>query len=157
MHWVTIHQLYRDTDARRLAWAQPRGHDMAGLARNKAYDTATAAATIRPREGTTRPAVRARGLASGLCRDTQHCIVTEARGWPLGGCVTIQSLYRDKRAVWLRACHDTIDCIVIGGAEAWPLGMSRYNVATQPGLRCDTIGQAHDMARHACDMAGHKL
>ena len=28
-------------------------------------------------------------------------IMTEARGWPLGGCVTIQSLYRDRRAVWL--------------------------------------------------------
>ena len=28
----------------------------------------------------------------------------------------IQSLYRDKRAVWLRACHDTIDCIVTGGS-----------------------------------------
>ena len=72
---------------------------MAGLARSKAYDTATAAATIRPREGTTRPIARARDLVGGLCRDTHYCIMTEARGWPLGGCVTIQSLYHDKRAV----------------------------------------------------------
>ena len=56
--------------------------------------------------------------------------MTEVRGWPLGGFVMIQSLYRDKRAVWLRACHDTIDCIVIGGAEAWLLGVLRYNAAT---------------------------
>ena len=28
--------------------------------------------------------VRAHGLADGLCRDTQFCIVTEARDWPLG-------------------------------------------------------------------------
>ena len=27
--------------------------------------------------------------------------MTEARGWPLGDCVTIQSLYHDRRAVWL--------------------------------------------------------
>ena len=45
----------------------------------------------RPRYGrlghdttTTRPAARARGLAGGLCRDTQFCIVIEARDWPLG-------------------------------------------------------------------------
>ena len=53
---------------------------MAGLASSKAYDTATTAAMIHPREGTTRPAARARGLAGGLCRDTQYCIMTEARG-----------------------------------------------------------------------------
>ena len=34
-------------------------------------------------------------------------------GWPLGELCHI--LYRDKRAVWLRACHDTIDCIVTVG------------------------------------------
>ena len=56
-------------------------------------------ATTRPREATTQLATRASGLAGGLCRDTPFCIVIEARDWPLGGCVTIQSLYRDRRAV----------------------------------------------------------
>ena len=68
------------------------------------HDTAcwaTIQATTRLREATTRPAALARGLAGGLCRDTQFGIVTEARGWPLGGCVMIQSLYRDRRAIWL--------------------------------------------------------
>ena len=75
-------------------------HDTAGWA--------TIQATTRPREATIPPAGRARGLAGGLCHDTQFCIVTEARGWPLGDCVTIQSLYRDRWAIWL-------------------VGVSRYN------------------------------
>ena len=50
----------------------------------------------------------------------------EVRGWPLGGCVTIQSLYHDKRAVWLRACHDTIGCIVTGGQRLSHWVVSRY-------------------------------
>ena len=32
----------------------------------------------------TTSSARARGLADGLCRDTQFCIVTEARDWPMG-------------------------------------------------------------------------
>ena len=50
-------------------------------------------------------------------------------GWPLGGCVTIQQLYHDKRTVWAEACHDTINCIVTGEQEEWPLAVSRYNTA----------------------------
>ena len=38
------------------------GHDTAGWA--------TIQATTRPREATTQPAARSRGLAGGLCRDT---------------------------------------------------------------------------------------
>ena len=58
--------------------------------------------------------------------------MTEVRGWLLGGCVTIQSLYRDKRAVWLWACHDTIDCIVKGGQRLgrW---LCRDSDETRPG------------------------
>ena len=45
---------------------------------------------IRPREATTRPAVRkgvrqrARGLAGVVCRDTNFCIMIGVRDWPLG-------------------------------------------------------------------------
>ena len=62
-------------------------------------------------EGAIRSATRARGLAGGDCRDTKHCIVTGERGLAPGGCVTIQSLYRDKREVWL-AKRVTIQTIV---------------------------------------------
>ena len=85
----------------------------------------------------TRPAARARGLAGGLCHDTQFCIVTEARGWPLGGCVTIQSLYRDRRAVWL-ARVSRYNRLYRDRRKAWPLGVSRYNAETRLGLCCDT-------------------
>ena len=44
-------------------------------------------------------------------------------------CVTIPSLYRDKRAAWSWACHDTIDCIVIGEKKVRPLAVSRYSTA----------------------------
>ena len=54
-------------------------------------------------------------MAKGLCRDTNERIVTGVRTGHWGDCVTIQSLYRDKWAVWLRACHDTIGCIVTVG------------------------------------------
>ena len=83
MHWVTIQQLYHDTEAGRLAWAQPGGHDMVGLACSKACYTATTAGHDMAERGhDTTGSARARGLAGGLCRDTQYCIVTEARGWP---------------------------------------------------------------------------
>ena len=45
---------------------------------------ATIQATTRLRETTTLPVARALGLDDGLCHDTQFCIVTEARDWPLG-------------------------------------------------------------------------
>ena len=62
---------------------------------------------------------RARGLAGGECRDTKFCIVIGVRvlyrdrseGQAAGGCVTIQSLYRDRWAVWL-ARRVTIQTIV---------------------------------------------
>ena len=41
-------------------------------------------------------------------------------------------LYRDRRAAWLRACHDTIDCIVTLGQ--W-YGRWLCRDTTQPGLR----------------------
>ena len=55
-------------------------------------------------------------------------------GWPLGGCVTIQSLYHDKRTAWLWACHDTIDCIMTVGQRGMVVGC----VAIQHGQGCDT-------------------
>ena len=51
------------------------------------HDTASWAMiqpTTRPREDTTQPAALAHDLAGGLCRNTQFCIVKEARDWPLG-------------------------------------------------------------------------
>ena len=77
---------------------------------------------------------------------------------PLGDCVTIQSLYRDKRTVgW--ACHDTIEYIVTGEQEARPLGCVAIQPATQPakprygrasarqGLRHSRLGLRYDQAR----------
>ena len=65
-------------------------------------------------------------------------------GLTTGGCVTIQSLYRDKWEVWLRACHDIIDCIVTGGQRLgrW---LCRDTDATRSGeaLR-------HSAGAHAC-------
>ena len=52
-----------------------------------------------------------RGLARGECHDTKFCIVTGERGLAVGGCVTIQSLYRDRQEVWL-AKRVTIQTIV---------------------------------------------
>ena len=131
---------------------------MVGLTPSKACDTATTTATIRPREGTTQPAVLAHGLAGGFCRDTQYCIVTEAMGWPPGGCVTIQSLYRDKRAVWLRACHDTIDCIVTGGQRLgrWAcrdtmLRHGRACAAIRPGRRAARRSTPATRPATSCD------
>ena len=43
----------------------------------------------------------------------QSIVSGQERASRWGNCVTIQSLYRDKRAVWLRVCHDIIECIVI--------------------------------------------
>ena len=47
----------------------------------------------------------------GECRDTKHCMVTGERGLAAGGCVTIQSLYHDRRDFWL-AKRVTIQMIV---------------------------------------------
>ena len=122
-----------------LRYGHSSGHDMA----ERGHDTAGS--------------VRARGLDCGLCRDTQYCIVTEARGWPLEGCVTIQSLYRDKRASLAAGVSRYNRLYRDRGAEAWPLGVSRYNAATRSSLCCDTTGQARNTARHACDTVSHKL
>ena len=75
-------------------------------------------------------------------RDTPCYIMIDTRDWPLGDCVPIRSFYRDKQAVWMRACHDTIDCIVIGGQRLgrWlchdtdatrPRQALRYNVGVR--------------------------
>ena len=85
--------LYHDTGLGRLAWAQGIGHDTAGWA--------TIQPTTRLREATTRQATCARSLAGGECHDTKFCIVIGERGLAVGGCVTIWSLYRDRREVWL--------------------------------------------------------
>ena len=71
-------------------------------------------------------------MAEGRCRYTNGRIVTGAKAGRWGNCVTIQSLYHDKRAVWLRACHDTIDCILIVGQRlgCW---LCRDTDATRPG------------------------
>ena len=50
----------------------------------------------------------------------------------------IQSLYRDRRAVWL-ARVSRYNRLYRDRRKAWPLGVSRYNVATRPGLCCNTV------------------
>ena len=100
-------------------WACMAGHDTA----SHAHDTAGSAS--------------ARGLDGGLCRDTPFCIVTEARGWPLGGCVTLQSLYHNRRAVWPSRVS-RYNQLYRDRRKAWPQGVSRYNAATRPGLYRDT-------------------
>ena len=98
-------------------------------------------ARVRPRHSQEcsmiRPTAHACCLAGGECCDTKFCIVTGARACPLGGCFTIQSLYRDRRAVWL-ARHGTIQMIVSSRGKAWPLGC----VVTRPAIR----------QRHGCDI-----
>ena len=79
------------------SWAQQQG-PRHGQPRPR-YDHGKAATW--PREATTQPATRARGLAGGECRDTKFCITTGERGLASRGCVTIQSLYHDRRVVWL--------------------------------------------------------
>ena len=71
-------------------------------------------------------------MAEGLCCNTNGRNVMGARAGHWGNCVTIQSLYRDKRVVWLRACHDTIDYIVTVGQRLgrW---LCRDTDATRPG------------------------
>ena len=61
-------------------------------------------------------------------------MVTKERGWTLGVCVTIQSLYREKRVAWLWACHDTTDCIVTREKKVWLLAVSRYST-TRAAIR----------------------
>ena len=78
----------------------------------------------------------------------------------------IQSLYRDKRAVWLGACHDIIDCIVTEGKRLGPW-LCRDTDATRPGKACARQyghpGLRHGRARpatrpgQACDTAGPGL
>ena len=98
------------------------------------------------------------------CVTIQRLYHDRSVGWPLGGGVTIQSLYRYKRTAWLWACHDTIDCIVTRGREVWPLAMSQYNTARVAirqvaGLRYSQgrATQGHDKAAKACDTAGRRV
>ena len=48
----------------------------------------------------------------------------------------IQSLYRDRRVVWL-ARVSRYNRLYRDRRKVWPLGVSRYNVATLSGLCCD--------------------
>ena len=75
-----------------------------------------------------------------LGHDTINCIVTRARAGCWENCVTIQSLYRDKRAAWSWACHDTIDCIVTGEKKVWPLAVSGYRTTRAAIRRRDRVG-----------------
>ena len=61
-----------------------------------------------------------------------------SEGLVVGGCVTIQSLYRDKRAVWLLRVS-RYNRLYRDKRKAWPLGVSQYNAATRPGLCCGTV------------------
>ena len=61
------------------------GHDTTHDTAKGGHDTASSAHT--------------RGLAGGECHDTKFCIVARERGLAAGGCVTIQSMYRDRREV----------------------------------------------------------
>ena len=98
-----------------------------------------------------RPAARAHGLAGGECHDTKFCIVIGERGLVVGGCVTIQSLYRDRWVVWL-ARVSRYNRLYRDRRKAWPLGVSRYNAATRPGLCCNTTEEpaTQRAATHAC-------
>ena len=60
-----------------------------------------------------------------------------SEGLAVGGCVTIQSLYRDRWVVWLERVsrYNRLYC---DRRKTWPLGVSRYNAATRPGLCYDT-------------------
>ena len=55
----------------------------------------------------------------------------------MGGCVTIRSLYRDRRAVWLVRVS-RYNCLYRDRRKAWLLAVSRCNAATRPDLCCDT-------------------
>ena len=48
----------------------------------------------------TADSVRPRGLAGGLCRDTQFCIVTGARAWLDEDGSQYNRVYRDRRVAW---------------------------------------------------------
>ena len=76
-HWVTIQSLYRDTEAGRLAWLG-----------GKVCRNTPSVSWLRLRE-----------RLEEVCHDTSNCIVTRSLDWPMGGCVTIQQLYHDKRSV----------------------------------------------------------
>ena len=117
------------------------GHDTAGWA--------TIQPTTRPREATTQSLVRARGMAGGLCCDTQFCIMTEARDWPLGVVSRYNLCIVTGGQSGLRACHDTIACIVIGGR-----GLAAGRFARLATTRLGRRATRCDTARHACDTAG---
>ena len=98
------------TQGNTAGWSRRKGlgHDTANHAHDKAEqccDTTERKARYSQQ--------RARGLAGDECHDTKFCIVRgeRERGLVVGGCVTIQSLYRDKREAWL-AKRVTIQMIV---------------------------------------------
>ena len=130
------------------AWARMVGHDTAGWA--------TIQPTTRPREATTQSLVRARGMAGGLCCDTQFCIMTEARDWPLGVVSRYNLCIVTGGQSGLRACHDTIACIVIGGKRlgCWAFRETGHHTS---GQACDTVRHSATCLRHcrcwACDTA----
>ena len=77
----------------------------------------------------------------------------------------IQSLYRDKQIVWLRACHDTIDCIVTVGKKVWSLAVARYSTSRGcdttttaatiwPGRRATWRDTLETWSATSCDTAG---
>ena len=75
-----------------------------------------------------------------------------SEGLVAGGYVTIQSLYRDRRAVWLaRVSH--YNRLYLDRRKAWSLGVSRYNAATRPGLCCDTAEEPTTRRTEACACA----
>ena len=62
----------------------------------------------------------------------------KSEGLPAGGCVTIQSLYHDRWAVWL-AIVSQYNRLYRDRRKAWSLGLPRYNVATRPSLFSETV------------------
>ena len=100
------------------------------LARSKACNTATAAATIRPRVGTTRLAARAHGLVVGV-RSRYKALYHDIAA---GACSLVG------------VCHDTLGCIVTGGGlTSWD--GSRYNQLYRDRRGFGQMGVSLDTAR----------
>ena len=76
----------------------------------------------------------------------------KSEGLAVGGCVTIQSLYRDRQVVWL-ARVSRYNRLHRDRRKTWPLGVWRYNAATQSGLCCDTVEEPATRRAAACACA----
>ena len=86
-------------------------------------------------------------------------------GRPGQGCVTIQSLYRDRREAWplwrciviggrpgrWGVCHNTIGCIVTGEGLATRVCRDTPYDTTATWLRHGTQRRGYDTAEVACD------